>query len=91
MPELPAPGIRHPVLIMNPRSGGGKVRRFALQERAETLEAQVLVLEGRGDTDVAALARTAVAEGADLLGVAGGDGTRRWSEMSLPRSACPSW
>ncbi|MFJ9152504.1 diacylglycerol/lipid kinase family protein [Streptomyces sp. NPDC102270] len=76
MPELPAPGIRHPVLIMNPRSGGGKVGRFALQERAEALGAQVLILERGGDTDVAALARTAVAEGADLLGVAGGDGTQ---------------
>ncbi len=61
---------------MNPRSGGGKVTRFGLKERAETLGAQVALLEGPGTVDVAALARQAVADGADLLGVAGGDGTQ---------------
>ncbi|GGL88041.1 hypothetical protein GCM10010129_34840 [Streptomyces fumigatiscleroticus] len=76
MPEHPAPPVRHPVLIMNPRSGGGKVERFALVERAEALGAQVLLLTGPGETDVAELARKAAAEGADLLGVAGGDGTQ---------------
>ena len=34
------------------------------------------LLEGPGTVDVAALARKAVADGADLLGVAGGDGTQ---------------
>ena len=34
------------------------------------------LLEGPGIVDVAALARQAVADGADLLGVAGGDGTQ---------------
>ncbi|MFD0420004.1 diacylglycerol/lipid kinase family protein [Streptomyces sp. NPDC127108] len=76
MPEHPAPEVQHPVLIMNPRSGGGKVRRFALREKAETLGAEVLLLEWRGETDVAEMARKAAAEGADLLGVAGGDGTQ---------------
>jgi diacylglycerol kinase family enzyme len=36
----------------------------------------VALLEARGVVDVAALARQAVAAGADLLGVAGGDGTQ---------------
>jgi diacylglycerol kinase family enzyme len=36
----------------------------------------VALLEGPGPVDVAALARQAVADGADLLGVAGGDGTQ---------------
>ncbi|MVO88140.1 diacylglycerol kinase [Streptomyces sp. p1417] len=76
MPEHPAPAFRHPVLIMNPRSGGGKVRRFALREKAESLGAEVLLLVWRGETDVAEMARKAAAEGADLLGVAGGDGTQ---------------
>ncbi|MFF1695270.1 diacylglycerol/lipid kinase family protein [Streptomyces sp. NPDC058257] len=76
MPERPAAAFRHPVLIMNPRSGGGKVRRFALRERAGELGAEVVLLEWRGETDVAALARKCAAEGADLLGVAGGDGTQ---------------
>ena len=71
--EAPAP--RHPFLIMNPRSGGGKVARFRLRERAEELGAEVVLLERPG-TDVQELARQALARGADLLGVAGGDGTQ---------------
>ena len=75
-PAVPAPRPRRPFLIMNPRSGGGKVARFGLQEKAERLGAEVALLEGPGTVDVAALARQAVADGADLLGVAGGDGTQ---------------
>ncbi|MFI8949729.1 diacylglycerol/lipid kinase family protein [Streptomyces sp. NPDC053750] len=67
---------RHPVLIMNPASGGGKVERFGLVQRAEALGARVLLLKPGIRTDVGELARNAVAEGADLLGVAGGDGTQ---------------
>jgi len=67
---------RHPVLIMNPKSGGGKVGRFGLVEKAEALGARVVLLDTAATTDVAAIARRAVAEGADLLGVAGGDGTQ---------------
>ncbi|OQR60373.1 diacylglycerol kinase [Streptomyces maremycinicus] len=68
---------RRPVLIMNVRSGGGKVVKYGLVERAEALGARVVVL-GTDDTrtDPEAEARRAVAEGADLLGVAGGDGTQ---------------
>jgi diacylglycerol kinase family enzyme len=72
--EVPPP--RRPFLIMNPRSGGGKVTRFGLKGKAEALGATVAVLEGPGTVDVGALARQAVADGADLLGVAGGDGTQ---------------
>ena len=61
---------------MNPRSGGGKVARFGLKEKAEALGAEVALLEGPGTVEVAALARQAIAGGADLLGVAGGDGTQ---------------
>ena len=67
---------QRPFLIMNPRSGGGKVTTFHLKEKAEALGAEVALLEGPGRVDVAALARQAVADGADLLGVAGGDGTQ---------------
>ncbi|WP_320780484.1 diacylglycerol/lipid kinase family protein [Streptomyces sp. CRN 30] len=73
-PEHPAPEIHHPFVIMNLRAGGGKVRKLSLRERAEALGAEVLLLEWRGRTDVAELARKAASEGADLLGVAGGDG-----------------
>jgi diacylglycerol kinase family enzyme len=76
MPAVPAARPQRPFLIMNPRSGGGKVTRFGLKDKAEKLGAEVALLEGPGMVDVAALARKAVADGADLLGVAGGDGTQ---------------
>jgi diacylglycerol kinase family enzyme len=76
MPEHQVPPPRRPFLIMNPRSGGGKVARFGLKDKAEALGATVALLEGPGTVDVGQLARAAVAEGADLLGVAGGDGTQ---------------
>ena len=67
---------RHAFLIMNPRSGGGKVAQFDLVAKAKALGATVSLLEGPDYIDVAQLARHAVADGADLLGVAGGDGTQ---------------
>jgi diacylglycerol kinase family enzyme len=76
MPEYPAqPPPRHPYLIMNPKSGGGKVGKFDLKQKAEDLGAEVFLLEGQ-NVDVAKVARAAVDAGADLLGVAGGDGTQ---------------
>jgi diacylglycerol kinase family enzyme len=76
MPARDVPPPDHAFVIMNPRSGGGKVARFSLKEKAEARGAEVALLEGPGMVDVAALARQAVADGADLLGVAGGDGTQ---------------
>ncbi|MFI0235880.1 diacylglycerol/lipid kinase family protein [Streptomyces sp. NPDC016845] len=93
--ERPAPAFRRAVLIMNPRSGGGKVRRFALPERAEALGARVVLLEGPGETDVSVLARACAREGADLLGVAGGDGTQALvaevaADLDLPFLVIPA-
>ena len=77
MPEQPAqPPARYPYLIMNPKSGGGKVEKFDLQRKAEELGADVFLIGGPEPVDVANLAREAVEAGADLLGVAGGDGTQ---------------
>ena len=77
MPEYPAqPPARRPYLIMNSKSGDGKVDRFDLKRKAEALGAEVFLFGGSGPVDVAAIARQAVANGADLLGVAGGDGTQ---------------
>ncbi|MFE9790182.1 diacylglycerol/lipid kinase family protein [Streptomyces goshikiensis] len=76
MPEHPARRPERPFLIMNPRSGGGKVTKFRLAERARALGAEVVVLDPDRPQDVAELAREAVGRGADLLGVAGGDGTQ---------------
>ncbi|MGW7208546.1 diacylglycerol/lipid kinase family protein [Streptomyces sp. NPDC054837] len=74
--EYRTPPPRRPFLIMNPRSGGGKVDRFGLKEKAERLGARVVLLDPDEQQDITALARVAVAEGADLLGAAGGDGTQ---------------
>src|SRR6476661_3422364 len=76
MPERVVPPPRHPFIVMNPRSGGGKVARFDLRAKAEALGAEVVMLDGPEMVDVAELAREAVAHGADLLGAAGGDGTQ---------------
>jgi diacylglycerol kinase family enzyme len=76
MPEHEAPPPQRPFVVMNPRSGGGKVGRFGLKDKAEGLGAEVVLLEGPETVDVVALVRQALARGADLLGVAGGDGTQ---------------
>ena len=76
MPVREVPPPKREFVIMNPRSGDGKVGKFGLKEKAEALGAEGALLEGPGVVDVAALARQAVADGADLLGVAGGDGTQ---------------
>jgi diacylglycerol kinase family enzyme len=70
--QVPAP--TRPFILMNPRSGGGKVDRFDLDGKARKLGAQVVLLE-HGAEPVAVL-HQAVNDGADLLGAAGGDGTQ---------------
>jgi diacylglycerol kinase family enzyme len=62
-----------PVLFVNPRSGGGKAERADLAERARERGIDAIVL-GSGDS-LQALVDQAVADGADALGVAGGDGS----------------
>ncbi|WP_030984889.1 diacylglycerol/lipid kinase family protein [Streptomyces sp. NRRL S-1813] len=74
--ERPVAPPKRPFLIMNPRSGGGKVEKFRLADKARALGAEVVVLDPARPQDVAELARRAVDDGADLLGVAGGDGTQ---------------
>ena len=77
MPEYPAqPPALHPYLIMNPKSGGGKVGKFDLKRKAEALGAEVFIIGGPTRVDIAEVARNAIAGGADLLGAAGGDGTQ---------------
>jgi diacylglycerol kinase family enzyme len=64
----------HPVLLCNPWSGGGKVERFGIAGLAESLGVEAVMLDH--GLDLGELARTAVAEGADCLGMAGGDGSQ---------------
>lgn len=73
-PEPQAWRPRHAVLICNPKSGGGKVETFGLVALAEELGVEVVLLEP--GTDLAQLARDAIARGADCLGMAGGDGSQ---------------
>ena len=73
---------------MNPRSGGGKVERFRLKEAAEALGAEVvlLLLNWPGEAEVRRPAEDAEVQGADLLGVAGRDGTQALvAVLSSPR------
>jgi diacylglycerol kinase family enzyme len=75
LPVVDVPRPAHPFFVMNPRSGGGKVTRFGLVQKAEAMGAEVALIDQPG-TDVQQLARDALGRGADLLGVAGGDGTQ---------------
>jgi diacylglycerol kinase family enzyme len=68
------PDLKHPVLLCNPWSGGGKVERFGLVDRARELGVETVLL-AKG-LDLEQLARDAVARGADCLGMAGGDGSQ---------------
>jgi diacylglycerol kinase family enzyme len=65
---------QHPVLIMNPWSGGGKVEKHHLVEECRKRGIEPVVLK-RGD-DLLQLASDAVARGADVIGMAGGDGSQ---------------
>ena len=64
---------RHPVLIVNPRSGDGAAERHGLIDEARRRGIRVIEL-GEGD-DLVAIARRAARRGADCLGMAGGDGS----------------
>ncbi|MGA0268238.1 MAG: diacylglycerol kinase family protein, partial [Candidatus Nanopelagicales bacterium] len=63
-----------PVLICNPKSGGGKVVSFNIVEQARAQGVEVVTLQE--GLDLEELARDAIARGADCLGMAGGDGSQ---------------
>ncbi len=89
-PALPP---KRPVLFYNPKSGGGKAERFhvAREARARGVEPIELHL---GD-DLGTLVHDAIDNGADALGVAGGDGTQAIvaaiaAERGLPYVCVPA-
>ena len=91
LPAASAP--KRAVLFYNPKSGGGKAERFevAREARARGVEPVELHL---GD-DLATLVRDAIANGADAVGVAGGDGTQAIvaaiaAERGLPYVCVPA-
>ena len=58
--SVPVPAARHPVLVINPRSGGGKAERFGLVEQCRARGIEPVLLE----------------QGADLRGARGEGGGR---------------
>lgn len=85
---------KHPVLIMNPKSGGGKAEKFELERRCRERGIEPIVLR-LGVDDLLQVAEDAVARGADVLGMAGGDGSQALvasvaSKHDLPHVVIPA-
>ena len=83
----------HPVLIFNPKSGGGKAERFSLETEARARGIEPIEL-GPGQ-DLEGIVRDAVARGADALAMAGGDGSQAIvaaiaAELDLPYACIPA-
>jgi diacylglycerol kinase family enzyme len=83
----PAAAARHPVLIMNLKSGGGKASRYRLAE--ECLSRGIEAVTLRPGDDLIRLAEDAVARGADVIGMAGGDGSQALVAAVAARSDVP--
>lgn len=94
MPAGAAAGRRgRAVLIINPRSGGGKAARFSLASecRARGIEP----VELRPGDDLRQLAEAAIAGGTDVIGMAGGDGSQALvatvaAEYGVPHVVIPA-
>ncbi|HEY3830319.1 MAG TPA: diacylglycerol kinase family protein [Solirubrobacteraceae bacterium] len=71
---LPVGTASSAALIINLKSGGGKAERFDLAAQARQRGIEPIVLEP-GD-DLLELAESAVARGAQVIGMAGGDGSQ---------------
>jgi diacylglycerol kinase family enzyme len=89
----PAARPERPVLFYNPKSGGGKAERFALDREARARGIEPIELTAGADLE--RLVRDAVAKGADALAMAGGDGSQAVvaaiaSEAGLPYACVPA-
>ena len=73
-PRARSARARSAVLLINPKSGGGKAERFDLVGEARKRGIAAVVL-ARGD-DLLELAEKALSDGADVIGMAGGDGSQ---------------
>jgi diacylglycerol kinase family enzyme len=85
--RLPASPPSRPVLIMNPKSGGGKVERFQLASECRRRGIQGIEL-GPND-DLVQVAEEAVVGGADVIGMAGGDGSQALVAAVAARNRIP--
>jgi diacylglycerol kinase family enzyme len=89
----PAERPSKPVLFYNPKSGGGKAERFHLADEARKRGIEPIELQ-RGQ-DLEELVRGAVADGANGLAMAGGDGSQAIvamvaAELDLPYACIPA-
>ena len=78
-------------LIMNPRSGGGKVAKFGLKEKAEALGAKVALLEGPGRWTWRPWPGRRSPTALTCSGWPGATGHRRWWPGSPPSTISRSW
>jgi diacylglycerol kinase family enzyme len=93
VPLEPVADPHHPVLFYNPKSGGGKAEKFHLAEEARARGIEPIEL--KLGTDLEQLVRGAVADGADALAMAGGDGSQAVvamvaAEKGLPYACIPA-
>ena len=84
---------RHPVLFYNPKSGGGKAEKLRLADEARARGIEPIEL--KLGTDLEQLVRGAIADGADALAMAGGDGSQAVvamvaAEQDLPYACVPA-
>ena len=86
-PGSPVGAAVRPVLIMNPKSGGGKAVKFNLAEECAARGIQAVVL-GPGD-DLRQLAENAIEGGVDVIGMAGGDGSQALIATVASRAGIP--
>ncbi len=91
LPTAEAPS--RPVVVWNPKSGGGKA--LAADLDAEARARGIEPIELKPGDDLIELVRTAVADGADALAAAGGDGTQALvatiaAELDLPFACIPA-
>jgi diacylglycerol kinase family enzyme len=92
--ELPrAPTPSRPVLFFNPRSGDGKALKHHLVEEAR--RRGIVPIELSQGEDLRELVKGAIADGADALAMAGGDGSQAIvaqlaAERELPYACIPA-
>ena len=91
LPAAPRP--ERPVLFYNPKSGGGKAEKFGLADEARARGIEPIELT-RG-ADLTELVEKAVADGADALAMAGGDGSQAVvaamaADLNLPYACVPA-
>jgi diacylglycerol kinase family enzyme len=89
----PAERPRHPVVVINPRSGDGRAARVGLVEAARARG--IGTVELRPGDDLARIVRERIDAGADAVAIAGGDGSQAVAaavvaEAQLPYACIPA-